>query len=68
MIPELEHLVQRGRQSGDPAKEQAADALHQKIGEVLNSANHRWYLNKVDPAEEAERQRRREEFQQRYGK
>jgi len=68
MVPELEHLAARGMQSGDPDREAAAKALHEKLGEVLNSANHRWYLNKVDPAEDAERQRRREQFQQRYGK
>ncbi|HNQ89588.1 MAG TPA: multiheme c-type cytochrome [Verrucomicrobiota bacterium] len=67
MIPELEHLVHTGRQSGDPKKTAAADALGTKIGEVLDSANHRWYLNKMDAAELKERQERQEEFRKRYG-
>jgi len=66
LIPELEELAERGKRSGDPAKKQAADKLQQKINEVLNSGNHKWYLNKMDPSEVAERQQRLKEFQSRY--
>ena len=38
-----------------------------KMDEVLNSANHRWYLNKMDSKEQEERKRRQEEFKKRYG-
>lgn len=68
MVPELEHLISAGRASGDAGKSAAADALEKKLGEVLGSANHRWYLNQMDPAEKAERARRQAEFQQRYSK
>jgi hypothetical protein len=68
MIPELEELVREGMQSGVPEKAAAAETLEKKIDEVLNGPNHRWYLNKMDPAEQAERQRRQEEFKNRYGK
>lgn len=68
MIPELRHLVAEGKRSGDPAKAAAANVLEKKIAEVLSSANHRWYLNQMDPAEKAERERRQKEFQSRYGK
>jgi hydroxylamine dehydrogenase len=68
MVPELEELVQKGRASGDPAKVAAAEALAKKLDEVLNQANHNWYLNKMDPAEKAERERRQQEFQKRYAK
>ncbi len=68
MVPELEELVQKGRASGDPAKVAAAEALAKKLEEVLNSANHNWYLDKMDPAEKAERARRQQEFQKRYAK
>ena len=68
MVPELEHLVRDGKASG--VAERVADAakLGQKLEEVLNSANHRWYLNKMDPDELRERKKRQEEFQKRYAK
>lgn len=68
MVPELEELVQKGRASSDPAKVAAADTLAKKLEEVLNHPNHNWYLNKMDPAEKAERERRQQEFQKRYAK
>ncbi len=43
-------------------------ALGKKLDEVLNSANHRWYLDKMDPEEREERRLRQEEFQKRYSK
>jgi hydroxylamine dehydrogenase len=67
-VPELRRLVAEGRESGDAEKVAAADALAQKLDEVLNSKNHRWYLNKMDPAEQQRRQQQREEFQKRYSK
>ncbi|MBI2421758.1 MAG: cytochrome c3 family protein [Candidatus Hydrogenedentes bacterium] len=65
-VPQLEELIEKGRASGDAAKVQAADALHAKLDEILNSSNHNWYLNKMDPAEKAEREQRMKEFQDRY--
>jgi hypothetical protein len=67
MVPELERLAREGKATGQPAKIAAANALQKKLDEVLNSANHRWYLDKMDPAERAERKKRQEEFNQRYG-
>jgi hypothetical protein len=66
MLPELEHLARDGKQSGDEAKEAAAETLEKKIDEVLNSANHRWYLGKQDASELDERKKRQEEFKKRY--
>ncbi|GAB6041230.1 multiheme c-type cytochrome [Endothiovibrio diazotrophicus] len=65
-IPELEELVREGEHSGDAAKQQAAKALQAKIDEVLNSRDHRWYLNKMDPQEAAQRKKAAEEFKARY--
>ena len=67
MIPELEALARQGRQSAAPDKVAASQALEKKMQEVLNSANHRWFLNKMDPKEQEDRQRRQEEFKKRYG-
>ncbi len=65
-VPELEQLAKEAKASGDAAKIAAGDALQKKIEEVLNGPNHKWYLNKMDPAEQAERKKRTEEFKQRY--
>ncbi len=65
-IPELEELIEKGEQSGDPEKEAAAKALAAKIDEVLHSNNHRWYLGELDEDEKARRQQRMEEFKKRY--
>ena len=68
LVPELEQLINEGKQSGDDKKVAASSALEKKLDEVLNSADHRWYLNKMDPAEREERRKRQEEFKQRYTK
>lgn len=65
-IPELEDLAQRNLDSADPARVSAAQALKSKLDEVLNSANHKWFLNKMDSEEAAKRKREQEEFQKRY--
>ena len=65
-IPELEELIEKARASGDSAKEEAAEALATKLDEVLNSQNHKWILNKMDPDEEAKRKARQAEFKGRY--
>jgi hydroxylamine dehydrogenase len=67
-IPELEKLAKESRESGDAQKVAAADALAKKLDEVLGAPNHRWYLNKMDPAEQERRKQQMEEFQKRYGK
>ena len=66
LIPELEELADKGTRSKDPAKKDAAEKLQQKIDALLNTDNHNWYLNKMDPAAAAERQQRLKEFQSRY--
>jgi hydroxylamine dehydrogenase len=68
MIPELEDLVREGKESGVAEKVAAAEALDKKLGEVLTNDNHVWYLNRMDPEEKAERERRQKEFQNRYNK
>lgn len=68
MIPQLEELIEKGEKSGDAAKVKAAHALSAKLTEILNSPNHRWYINKMDPAEAAQRKKSAEEFKARYAK
>ncbi len=66
MIPMLEELAKKGRHSGDPARAQAGKALAAKLHEVLSSPNHRWYVNRMDPAEAARRKKAAEAFKKRY--
>jgi hydroxylamine dehydrogenase len=67
-IPELEDLAERNSSSTDPAKKAAAEKLSKKLEEVLATSDHSWYINKMDPAEQALREKQRKEFQQRYSK
>jgi hypothetical protein len=65
-VPELEALIEGGQASGDAAKVDAAKKLRAKLDEVLESADHRWYLDKMDPGEAARRAKAAEEFRKRY--
>ncbi|MFQ5430720.1 MAG: multiheme c-type cytochrome, partial [Phycisphaerae bacterium] len=68
MIPELEALIRAGKADADPAKVDAAHTLEAKLREILASKNHRWYDNKMDPAEVARRKKAAEAFKARYKK
>lgn len=65
-VPELQELVHKGRESKDPVLTKAADALDAKLREVLDSPDHRWYDDKMDPAEAERRRKASEEFNARY--
>jgi hypothetical protein len=65
-VPELEHLIEDGEKSSDPKKKAAAAELKKGLDEVLNSENHRWYLDKLSDEERAARAARAKEFKDRY--
>jgi hypothetical protein len=65
-IPELEDIAAKNLESKDPEKVKQAQALQAKIDEVLNSKDHKWFLNKMDPEEAARRKKAQEEFDERY--
>lgn len=65
-IPELQRLVEESKASKDPTKIGAATKLEEKLQFVLDSENHRWYENKMDPAEAERRKKAAEEFNARY--
>lgn len=67
-IPELEELAEKNLHSENAQKKSAATNLVALLEQTLNSPNHQWYLNKMDPEEKALRERQRKEFEQRYGK
>ncbi|MDQ7013564.1 MAG: multiheme c-type cytochrome [Planctomycetota bacterium] len=67
-IPELEELAEKHLHSENLETQAAAQALRDKLDEVLNDENHRWYLGKMDPEEAAKRDKARKEFKARYEK
>jgi hypothetical protein len=67
-IPELQKLVEHHQDAQDPLKKEAAAQLGKLMDETLNSSNHNWYLNKMDPNEKAKRDEERKDFQKRYSK
>ena len=67
-IPELKELAQHNLHSNDADKKKAAEALQALIEKTLNHKNHMWFLNKMDPAEKARRDKARNDFKNRYGK
>jgi hydroxylamine dehydrogenase len=66
MVPELQELIEHGKHSKDKADQQAAANLEKELHAVLNSEEHKWFLGLEDPAKKAEREKRQEEFKQRY--
>jgi hydroxylamine dehydrogenase len=68
MVPELEELIDAGMNSGNAAQVKAAEDLQAKLDEVLNNNDHKWYLGKMDSAEQARRKQAAEEFKKRYSK
>jgi len=65
-IPELEEIAEKYLHSGDAQKAEQAKKLRNKIDAVLNSDDHKWYINKMDPEEAAKRKAAQEEFRHRY--
>ncbi|MBX7255626.1 MAG: hydroxylamine oxidoreductase [Candidatus Hydrogenedentes bacterium] len=65
-IPQLEQLAKEGQESSDAARQKAGHDLAAKLEEVLNSENHKWYLDKMTPEEREMRKKRQEEFKARY--
>ena len=67
-VPELRELVEKNLHSQDGEKAKAAAALKEKLDQVLNRKDHRWFLGKMSPEEAARRKKAAEEFKGRYGK
>ena len=65
-VPELHELIAKGERSSDPKMKQAAAALKKKLNEVLSTKDHRWAIDKMDPAEKARRKKAAAEFKKRY--
>ena len=66
-IPELEHIIEKGVHDGGEAATHAQN-LQTILNRVLESDDHKWYLNKMDPAEKAKRDEAARQFRERYNK
>jgi len=65
-VPELREVVDLGKQSASPEAQKLAGELATLLDSVLSSENHRWSIGKEDAAAKSERQKRAQEFQDRY--
>jgi hypothetical protein len=65
-IPGLDELVKANIDSADAARKDAAQKLKTLLEQTLNSEDHRWYIDKMDPEERAERVKAAAEFKARY--
>jgi hydroxylamine dehydrogenase len=64
-IPEVEEIVEHALAEGGE-KEQAAKEIQGMIGEVMASADHKWFVGQMDAEEKARRKQAAEEFKKRY--
>ncbi len=67
-IPALKKLADEAMHSSDDKKAAAGKVLMQRIQKVLESKDHRWSIDRMDPEEKARRKKAREEFKKRYQK
>lgn len=65
-IPKLEKLAKKNLSNENKKKANAAKELQKTLAQVLNSADHKWYLGKENPEIKKARQQRSEEFKKRY--
>ena len=63
-VPELREII--GRFRDRPAAREKAALLEKTLSRILNEPDHRWFLNKEDPAAREQRKKSRDEFIQRY--
>lgn len=66
LIPELQELAEKAMHSEVTETQAHGVALSDAIDAVLQSDNHKWYIDQMDPAEAEERAKRKEEFKARY--
>ncbi len=64
-VPQPREVIHRGERAGG-SKAAAPRLLNARLGEVLNSEQHRWFLGKMSPGELAARKKAAEEFKKRY--
>lgn len=65
-VPALEDLIEKGQRSNSGKKVAAAKKLQAGLDAMLNSKNHKWYLNKLTPQQLEIRKKATEDFKSKY--
>jgi long-subunit acyl-CoA synthetase (AMP-forming) len=60
-VPQLEELIAKGMKEGGE-KQKAAENLQKELTAMLNSDDHKWYLDKLTDAQKAMRKQAVERF------
>lgn len=63
IIPEVKHLIEKGRKNGNVS---GANAMQAVLDDILKSEMHKWYIGDVDPAEAQRRKEAAKMFRERY--
>jgi hypothetical protein len=66
-LPELEKLVKNGKK-GNAKQQKAAKKLEAQIKKMLNSDNHKWYINKMSAKQKTIRKAAVEDAKKMYAK
>ncbi|MBA5248117.1 Hydroxylamine oxidoreductase (Fragment) [hydrothermal vent metagenome] len=66
LIPELEHLIEKGEASYDEGKQAAAKHLQATLDRILNTDNHKWYLGKMSAKQQEIRRQATESFKAQF--
>ncbi|KJR43854.1 hydroxylamine oxidase [Candidatus Magnetoovum chiemensis] len=65
-VTELKEVIETGKHSTNPDANKLAGELENLLTEVMEQDGHSWAVGKEDPAVKAERDKRRQEFLERY--
>jgi len=65
-IPEIEELIEKGKDSQDEQQNIAAENLAKLLQDVLHSEDHKWFVGQMSPKEKAGREKASKEFKARY--
>jgi len=65
-VPELKEVIEMGKQSENSDANKLAGELETMLTEVMDDENHKWSSGHEDSAAKAERDKRRQEFLDRY--
>jgi hydroxylamine dehydrogenase len=64
-IPQVKEIIEQGKKNG---KKESAEKAERTMNDILNTDMHKWYLGKMDPAEEQKRKEDSKKFRERYEK
>ena len=65
-LPEIREVIEMGKHSNNAEANTLAVDLEKLLDEIMNNEDHRWSIGKEDPEAKAERQKRQQEFLDKY--